>query len=351
LSLGGPAYAYLVRATPDSRKLVAFVLRPSAEILRFGATGPMAAPLLGGARAWHLAYSPDRSLVAWASAEDWPPRLWVSRADGTGRLQLGETSVAPQAPMTWSPDGRWIAFSSLEGWARAEGTVRSMPAGADVRFRMYLASPSAATVEPLAADPDDADQLDPCWSPDGRRLAYGIGPSGLGVEPYLRRVDLATRFVTKLEGSEGLWSPKCTRDGRIVANDWLTQTRDYSKDSSRDWFGTNEGRAAAGRAFYKVRDPMSGRWKPLVVEMPPGSAVGVWGLGYTSWSGDGRHLYAVLGPQLVRVTPASGHLEVVADMAGVATPTGWLGLDPEDALLVVRDASQREIVTMDLETR
>jgi len=339
-SLGGPAYPLRLRATPDGRHLVAFVFRPGAEILRVGTEGPVATPLLGGARAWHLAYSPDGSRVAWASADEWPARLWVSQPGREVPLPLGDASLDEAAPMKWSPDGRWIAFTAVEGRARATGDLREMPRGADVRHRLSLASPGAATVEPLAVDPDAAaDQFDPCWSPDGKWLAYSIAPDGR--ELYLRRVDLATRKVTKLAGSEGLWSPVCASDGRILANDWAAQQLQIKA----------KGGAGGRQAFLKMRDPDSGRWKPLVVEMPTGMGASVWGLAYKNWSRDGRHFYASQRNHLVRVDVASGHVDATVDLGGLGVTLGWVGLDPSGAPLVSRDASQREIVVMDLEVR
>lgn len=80
----------------------------------------------------------------------------------------------------------------------------------------------------------------------GAEWPYGTHCTAGDSEIYLRRVDLATRVVTKLPGSEGLWSPKCARDGRILAFDVFAR-RAHAKNR-------------AGNGFFKVWDPATGRW-------------------------------------------------------------------------------------------
>jgi Tol biopolymer transport system component len=330
--LGGLTHAFIVRFTPDGRKLVAFVLRPSAEILRFDkAAGAGSAAILDGTRAWTAAYSPDGSRVAWVAAEFWPGRLWIGRPDGTERLPLSDLDVRPFSPLTWSPDGRLVAFTTDRERALAEAPRR-----------LYLGSPTEGTVEPLTTEDPKASQADACWSPDGRWLAYGEVPTDNGPPPYIRRVELATRRVTKLEGSDGLWSPRCAADGRMLAMDWSAQVAE-----------SRSHQAGKRHALFKVRDPAFGRWSPLAVELPPGGDADVAWISYPSWSRDGRHVYGnARNRWLVRFDVESGRLEVVADLRGFGTEwPGMTALDREDNPLITRDLTQREIVVMDLELR
>jgi Tol biopolymer transport system component len=327
--IGGPTHAFRVRFTPDGRRLVAFMFRPSAEVFSVNAaTGAVGPVVLEGTRTWMLVYSPDGSRVAWISGDLWPGRLWVSRPDGTERLALGDIDVRSFAPLTWSPNGRRIAFTS--------DLQRS---GVSAPFRLYLASPAEGTVEPLTSEDPGAAQVDACWSPDGRWLAYGPDALSDKAQPFLRRVDLATRTVTRLEGSEGLWSPRCTADGRILAVDFSAQKAEFESKG--------QGRR---RAQFKLREPATGRWTPLVLELPSG-ATGV--LSYPNWSRDGRQVYANAGPWLVRWDVRSGRLAVVADATafGSAAWPGAMSLDPQDNPLFTRDRTDREIVVMDVERR
>jgi serine/threonine protein kinase len=329
--LGGPTHPFRLRFTPDGRRLVAFVFRPGVETARFdAATGLVGPPLLDGARAPTVVYSPDRSRIAWVAAEFFPGRLWVSRPDGTERMPLGEVDVRPFVSLTWSPDGRFVAFTSDRQRALVEPLSR-----------LYLASPAEGTVQPLTSEAEDlgAVQVDACWSPDGRWLAYGEIPPESGTPPYLRRVDMATRRVTRLEGSEGLWNPRCATDGRILAMDWTTQLAEWSA-----------GKGERRRAHFKLRDPRTGRWTPLVVELPaPGGTERI-PLSYPSWSRDGRHVYINASQRLVRFNVKSGRVEVLADLSGGGALV-MTTLDPDDNPLLRRGLTQREIVVMDLEWR
>jgi dipeptidyl aminopeptidase/acylaminoacyl peptidase len=331
VALGGPTHTWLIRATPDGRHLVGAVDRPGNEIVRVDPATRDVVPLLGRAVASVLDFSPDGAKVAWSIDEK---SLHVSRPDGTDRQALGDRRPAVGVPLRWSPDGRFIAFSAQDGLAMVNRLVR-----------LQLASPTEGTVEPLTVEDAGHHQSDPCWLPDGRWLAYGASPQyGLPAdeELFLRRVDLDTRRVTKIEGSEGLWAPKCARDGTILAADEFAARTAGNPDPG----------SAAPRQYFKVRDPSSGRWTPLAVDLSSGRG-GAGYLFYCNWSRDSRRVYAYRYPerQVVRFDPRSGRVETVLDVSGLGEASVWLGLDPSDAPVVHRDASVREIVVMDLEAR
>jgi dipeptidyl aminopeptidase/acylaminoacyl peptidase len=345
LPLGGATYTLGLRATPDGRQLVGFVSRFGYEIVRLGPQGT-ATPVLFGTKAAQIAYSPDGSHAAWVSADSWVGRLWVGRPDGSGRVPLGDTPANPGVPVAWSPDGRLLAFTSWEGegGSFAWFDVEAM----DHRERIYLADPAEGTLEPLTPDVAEDQQFDPCWSPDGQWLAYAVSSEAPPDQLYLRRVDLQTRRVTKLEGSEGLSWPRCTGNGRILAYDVVAERAHQAVRS----------RPLTRRLFFKVRDPVSGRWDPLTVDLPPGPTPSgdeamAQGLAYPTWSRDGRHVYGFQWPQrwIVRFEATSGRLEVVSRPGGLGNAHGWMGLDPSGAVLALRDLTQYELVVMDLELR
>ena len=64
---------------------------------------------------------------------------------------------------------------------------------------------------------DEGVQQDGSWAPDGRRIAFG---RGLPPDPKIRNLltiqvaNLATAQVTTLPGSNGLFSPRWSPDGR-----------------------------------------------------------------------------------------------------------------------------------------
>jgi len=63
--------------------------------------------------------------------------------------------------------------------------------------------------------PDNPDpQADPNWSPDGSKIVF----SGTGTDPAstIRILDLATHQITTLPGSQGMYSPRWSPDGRYI---------------------------------------------------------------------------------------------------------------------------------------
>jgi Tol biopolymer transport system component len=119
--------------------------------------GPLAVRFLR----WHTA-SPDGRRLAVQGVG----RIWVSElpADGSGdagtpqRLTPRDFEPLEYSP-AWSPDGRWIAFSS---WDDAErGHVWRVPAGGG--------APQRLTEEP-------GEYVHPVWSPDGMGIVVARGP-------------------------------------------------------------------------------------------------------------------------------------------------------------------------------
>jgi polyisoprenoid-binding protein YceI len=126
--------------------------------------------------------------------------LFTLGADGRGLRRVGRDDASELDP-TWSPDGRQIAY------ARAEPYQFSPPpsvqvAGADGSGRKSL------TPEQFSTQPD--------WSPDGRRLAVTV--AGAMEVSKIAIVDAAGSAARELDGtstadSEPRWSP----DGRRLA--------------------------------------------------------------------------------------------------------------------------------------
>jgi TolB protein len=62
----------------------------------------------------HSSLSPDTSRVAFVSTATGNSDVWVQNVDGTDLRQLTNDVHADSWPV-WSPDGRWLVFTSLRG--------------------------------------------------------------------------------------------------------------------------------------------------------------------------------------------------------------------------------------------
>ncbi len=129
---------------------------------------------------------------------------------------------------------------------------------------------------------------------------------------------------SKVPGSEGLWSPRWSPDGKYLAA--LSPTSDRI-------------------LLFTVATQI---WQEL--------ASGT-GFGWESWSGDSRFVYTMAGDSLIRIEISSRKPEKVASLVGlqsIATGQdmwgyGWFGLSPDDRPVTTRDTGVKAIYAFDLE--
>lgn len=98
-------------------------------------------------------WSPDGTRLAFVSDRDGDPEVFVSAADGSGLRQITDNLKAEGEP-EWSPDGSRIAFQSHRD---GDGEIYAMDAGGDAL---------GANVTRLTDNA--ADDGSPAWSADGR---------------------------------------------------------------------------------------------------------------------------------------------------------------------------------------
>jgi Tol biopolymer transport system component/DNA-binding winged helix-turn-helix (wHTH) protein len=143
--------------------------------------------------------SRDGKWVAWT---DNAGRLWRARSDGSEKLQLTpETFDVFLAH--WSPDGSQLAIM-----AREPGKV----------WQVYLTGANGGDLRPLLQEPRNAG--DPSWSPDGAALVFGRVNDAMGKENAARNLQilhLKSGAIETVPGSEGLFSPRWSPDGRYIA--------------------------------------------------------------------------------------------------------------------------------------
>jgi Tol biopolymer transport system component len=211
----------------------------------------------------------------------------------------------------WSPDGSQILFFQYD-WA---GHSRS-----------YILPSQGGTPRSLLPEGNEG-QTDPNWSPDGHKIVFStletLGQT-LGVF-NLRVLDLASHQITTLPASEGVWSPRWSPNGRFIA-----------------------GLYAGDTGCVKIFDFETQRWS--VVQ-------GMRGCGWPTWSSDSQFIYFMHSsddPGVFRVRVLGGNAERVVDLKGfryTGAFTDWMGLDPTDTPMLIRDVGTADIYALTLEQK
>jgi Tol biopolymer transport system component len=302
LTAGPMRYAWPT-LSPDGRTIFALGAPPStgAELVRYDASSGLFVPFLRGLSANDVEFSRDGRRVAYVRYPE--GTLWHSLADGSNRQQLTFPPVKAALPR-WSPDGRQIAYMSLSPGA----TWRIQVVGADGG-------------KPSAVGPPD--RFTPDWSSDGARLVFGGFPPHIAEHPIaIWVVAFETGEVSTLPGSEGLYAPLLSPDGRSVVA--------LSADDRR----------------LMLHELAAGRWRELI----SGNEV----LGYPNFTHDGARVQVLKGASIVRVRLADGHLEPVTSLEHIslvqAVGGHWIGRAPDDSPVVLREKGDApEVYALDVE--
>jgi len=206
----------------------------------------------------------------------------------------------------WSPDGKRIAFC---------GISPGKP------WTMYIVAADGGNLEEIKPWPGDAG-----WSADGNSVVFSTPPvvfdASAAAKSTIQIMDLKSRQVSTVPGSEGLYSPRWSPDGRYIAA--------LRESSQALW----------------VFDFSNRKW----------SDVGKIGVSFPSWSRDSKYIYfwSVPGePWLCRLRIADAQLDRIASFNGIPH-TGvfdwwWSGLTPDGSPLALRDIGTQEIYALDLE--
>jgi Tol biopolymer transport system component/DNA-binding winged helix-turn-helix (wHTH) protein len=288
----------------DGKRIFASGRTKRGELVRFETISRQFQPFLAGISAEFVSFSSAGKSVAYVSYPE--GILWRANPDGSNPMQLTETPVYPKS-VCWSPDGSRIAF------------VDRTPQGSDSIY--VIASDGSGKPQRLLPDDSQA-ETDPSWSPDGRKIAYSTSPNvGASAKSDLRILDLASGKVAVIPGSDGLVVPRWSPNGLLIAAMTLdTMSMKLFNISSGQWTNLNTGAVA-----------------------------------FPEWSHDGRSIYYVRwtnDPAVLRIRAADGMRETLADLKGVqytGVYTLWMGLDPTDTPMMLRDVGTDDIYALTLE--
>jgi imidazolonepropionase-like amidohydrolase/Tol biopolymer transport system component len=276
--------------SPDGKDLV-FDLLGDLYLMPVDGTGSGFARRLTSGAAFDMQprFSPDGSLIAFASDRDGATNLWVIRPDGSGLRQVSkEKSWFINSPV-WSPDGQYL-------FARHH-FVKQRSLGAGEIWMYHVGGSTGLQVtEKVSFQKDEGE---PTLSPDGRYLYYSKDVSGGDAFEYnkdpngaiyaVMRRDLLTgeeRAEVQIQG--GATAPRVSPDGSRLA--FIRRVRLGSVLYLHD-LATGENRPL----FDKLDKDLQEAWAihglyPDYAFTPDGSALFVWGQG-----------------KIWRVDTASGH--------------------------------------------
>ncbi len=289
----------------DSKKMWAIGVAPAGEVVKYDRGSKKFIPVIAGVSATDMAFSNDGK---WATYVTIPEgTLWRSRADGTERLQLTPASEQAALPV-WSPDGKQIAYVSMQ-------PGRS--------WKLYLVAADGGTAHEVLTE--SGSQIDANWSADGSRLMFGDfshDSGGLSIRIF----DLKTHKMEKVPGSDGLFSPRWSPNGRYIAA--------LSPDNTT----------------LKRFDFQTQTWSSWLVE----SAGSV---SYPIWSADSKYLYfddLVNGDESIRrVKVGDSQPELAFVLGAIDRYPGalgfWSGRAADGSWMFVRDRSTQEVYQLSLE--
>jgi Tol biopolymer transport system component len=287
----------------DGKKLFLIGQTYRGELSRYDSKSAQFLPFLNGISAEYVTFSKDGQWVAYVSYRE--GTLWKSKLDGSDRLQLTFPPTYAVLPR-WSPDGKNIIFF--------EFAVSS-----DKPARMYEVSSDGGSPRQLLPN-DGHQQLDPNFSPDGTKIVFGEESNNPASS--IRILDLATNQVSNIPGSQSLYSPRWSPDGKYLSA--------FSADSRT----------------LLLFDFQTQKWSRLA----SGS------LSWLNWSHDGNYVYVMdyRGKNaVVRIHVPDGNLEQVADVKTFTTTGrygGSLSLTPDDSPLLLRDTGSQDVYSVDFKT-
>jgi Tol biopolymer transport system component len=205
--VGEPAEIDQIALSPDGAAIAADMMdrRTGANdiVLIDAATGARTALTSGQANDWYPVWSPDGARIVYTSDQEGRMDLYLKPTRGLGEGGLIHGSGGVKFAMSWSRDGRLIAFQDLH------------PAS---KYDIWLL-PITGDRKPLPLLQTEFNENHPQFSPDGQWLAYTSDESG-AYQVYVTSLagspqDVQARRRSKRQiSSGGGYQPRWRADGR-----------------------------------------------------------------------------------------------------------------------------------------
>lgn len=286
----------------DKNKIWALGVQPVAEVATYNPAKDSFSRLLPGISATDVDFSPDGQWVSYVAVPE--GTLWRSKRDGRDAKQLTFAPARAALPR-WSPDGKQIAYVSVRPGAPWKIMLISVDGG-----------------EPQLPLAEDRSQIDANWSADGAKLMFGYVLRDTQ-DLSIRVLDLKSHGVSRIPGSEGLFSPRWSPNGRYIAA--------LSPDSTK----------------VMLFDFHTQKWSTWLTE-----AAGA--VSYPVWSSDSKYLYfddlVTEEESIRRIKVGQTHAERVFVLHGIERYLGpfglWSGRTPDGSWMFVGDRSTQEVYSL-----
>jgi serine/threonine protein kinase/Tol biopolymer transport system component len=286
----------------DGKKIFAVGALARGELVRYDAKSHEFVPVNAGSPVGEVAYARDPQWVAWVLYPD--GTLWRSHTDGSERVQLTFAPKMASLPR-WSPDGKTIAY------------VASEPGKP---WKIFLIPSQGGPSRELL--PETRNEMDVDWSADGKQLVFGRLSEQASTEAInIQLFDLETGQVSAMPGSDNLFSPRWSPDGKYIT---------------------------ALSADFKTLlrfDVAAKRWTKWIQE-PEGL------ISFPAWSSDSKYVYYQNLNDYRRVALAQSASELVTSLKDLRMFGwrwgAWSTVAPDGSPLFVRDISTHEIYALDV---
>jgi serine/threonine-protein kinase len=180
-------------------------------------------------------WTPDGQRIAFSSsrADSATPNLYWQRAYGTGEAERLTESANPQIPTSWHPSGEFLAFEEYTRQTRSD--ILILPLTGDEASGWKPGKPTVFLNSPF-------EEYEAAFSPDGRWLAYSSNESGR-YEVYVRPYPGpgGKWQVSIASGSYSTWSRSRrellfrAEDGRIMVAAYIVEGDSFRAEKPRVW--------------------------------------------------------------------------------------------------------------------
>ena len=230
-----PANWFNVSFAPEGRRLALEIRDAAVDIwVHEMERGTLTRLTSDPAADYKPAWTPDGRRITFASTRDNSStgNLYSQSADGTGSATRLTTSTNAQQPGTWHPGGRFLVFEEISPDSDIDLMVMTVD-GSDTA--------GWAPGKPEVFVNDRGRQWDPAFSPDGRWLAYTSAESGRA-EIYVRAFPGpgGKWQVSTAGGTLPIWSRTRSEllfgmDGQIMVVPYLARNGSFDAGKPAPW--------------------------------------------------------------------------------------------------------------------